>query len=1182
MSGRWVLVLVAAALAPRPAVAQVGTTTDIINGTVLQPGGQPLAGAVVEATSVETRITRQHVTDSRGRFRITFPDGGGRYELTARYIGMAPAHISVARRQEDDRVEATIQMELATATLTPVTVTARTGAPSDRVGAGASERSFDPEKLSRLPIDLSDLNAIAGLQPGVIGIAGTDSSATAFSVAGQRPAANAVMLDGVALGTASIPQDALRSVRVVTNAYDVARGQFWGGIVTSTTRGGTNIPQGSFTYIGQDRALSWGEATASPFGQGATQNQVSGGIGGPLVPNRLFVFAALQTRWRSQALPSLTSADALTLARLGVSPDSVAHFLSLASGSGVPMTVSGIPDDRASAATLALLRLDWQVNNVHTLTLRADGSMETQEPVRIGSLALPATGGTRRTRGGGVMVALTSAPGPFVNELRAYAARQRRDATAYLALPAALVEVSSDLPDGIHGLTTLSFGGNNGLPQWNDDRTLEIADELSWLPGTTAHRFKLGLDVIGTRMHDNETPDQLGTFFFPSLAALAAGSPSAYTRTVAPLGQTGIVWNDALYAGDTWRPVPGGVLQLTYGVRLEHVGFGWMPIYNRAVDSLFGVRTDRLPTETHVSPRIGFTWTLDGGGGHAATFLRGGAGDFHGLTPIGLYAAALGAPGLASAEQQVVCVGAAAPRPNWSLYLQDATTIPSACADTSDAVTSTSRPDVTAFEGRYRAPGARRASLALVRRLGGDYWVTIEGGYARGVNQYGLRDRNLSTTPQFTLADEAGRPVYVPLGSIVPATGAVASTASRRDPAFGHVLVLESGLQSVTKQLGVTLTGATRGGRATFRAGYTFTRARDQSSFSCCAASRGFASPTTAGDPNVLDWGTSTLERRHAFVGTVSVAMTRAFELDAIARLTSGVPFTPIAGSDINGDGARNDRAFVFDPATAADTAVAAAMRMLLARAPSSIAGCLRSQLGRIAARNSCTGPWQPSLDLQLNWRPQWPSADRRLTLSLVTINLLGGLDEWLHGVSGLHGWGYAVAPDPVLLAVTGFDPASARFHYTVNGHFGSVASASGGVSVPLQIGLRGRYTLGPGRVRARPATAPSRPRTARAVPSLPTNPVTAILQLRDSLHCTPEQVAALTAIADSVDAQDRATADSMLVMVRAGAQADSATLAGALEPLVAAARERARAALARAREVLTPDQWAKIAGPDE
>src|SRR5438552_17377693 len=100
MRSRWVLVLVAA-LAARPAVAQVGATTDIISGTVLQPGGQPLAGAVVEATPVETRITRQHVTDARGRFTITIPDRGGRYELTAPHGGMAPAHISRTRQAGD-------------------------------------------------------------------------------------------------------------------------------------------------------------------------------------------------------------------------------------------------------------------------------------------------------------------------------------------------------------------------------------------------------------------------------------------------------------------------------------------------------------------------------------------------------------------------------------------------------------------------------------------------------------------------------------------------------------------------------------------------------------------------------------------------------------------------------------------------------------------------------------------------------------------------------------------------------------------------------------------------------------------------------------------------------------------------------------------------------------------------
>src|SRR2546422_5785041 len=84
-----------------------------------------------------------------------------------------------------------------------------------------------------------------------------------------------------------VPQDAIRSTRVVTNTYDVARGQFSGGLVASTTRSGTNVPQGAFTYNGRDRALAWGGVTASPFSQGYTQNQIGGGMGGPVVRDRL-------------------------------------------------------------------------------------------------------------------------------------------------------------------------------------------------------------------------------------------------------------------------------------------------------------------------------------------------------------------------------------------------------------------------------------------------------------------------------------------------------------------------------------------------------------------------------------------------------------------------------------------------------------------------------------------------------------------------------------------------------------------------------------------------------------------------------------------------------------------------------------------------------------------------------
>src|SRR5207253_9030697 len=65
-------------------ISQVGTTTDIITGTVTGPDSQPLAGALVQATSLETQVSRQRTTDARGRFTIVFPEGGGQYQLTVR------------------------------------------------------------------------------------------------------------------------------------------------------------------------------------------------------------------------------------------------------------------------------------------------------------------------------------------------------------------------------------------------------------------------------------------------------------------------------------------------------------------------------------------------------------------------------------------------------------------------------------------------------------------------------------------------------------------------------------------------------------------------------------------------------------------------------------------------------------------------------------------------------------------------------------------------------------------------------------------------------------------------------------------------------------------------------------------------------------------------------------------
>ena len=415
--------LVAAACASTvpPAAAQIGAGIDIITGRVIGPEGEPIADATVEAVSTETQVSRQRTTDIHGRFTILFPDGGGQYQVLVRYIGMAPLRLSVARQADEDRLIVNARMTPAATTLEEITVRGRAPRPrdADRAGPGEIERNLNPDVVLRLPIDGSDPNVLATLAPGVVGIGATDSTAAGFSVAGLRPDANNITLDGLSFGGAAVPQDAVRTTRVVTSTYDVARGQFSGGLVASTTRSGTNVPQGSFTYTLRDRSLAWGGETSSPFGQGFTQNQLGGGMGGPIVRNRLFVFGALQGRWRDQGLTSLSSIDPSTLARLGVSVDSASRFVSLAGATGVPATLPSIPADRATDNSTGLVRLDWKPSDAQTLTLRVDGRWTSQDPARIGSLSLPATGGSNSGHGGGVLASLTSYfAGNLINDFR--------------------------------------------------------------------------------------------------------------------------------------------------------------------------------------------------------------------------------------------------------------------------------------------------------------------------------------------------------------------------------------------------------------------------------------------------------------------------------------------------------------------------------------------------------------------------------------------------------------------------------------------------------------------------------------------------------------------------------------------------------------------------------------------
>jgi len=1188
---------------PTALMAQVGASTDIITGIVKSPAGVPVENAQVEVQSTETQVTRRQRTNAQGKYTVLFPDGGGTYRLTVRYIGFQPTTLTVTRNGDDDRIVRNVTLGQSTAqSLARVEVRgqrrSQQGGPGGGPPApGGSERVVDGGLAARLPVDASDPTAIASLAPGVV-LTGADSSggggAANFSVAGQSSQSNNVTLDGLSFAAGFVPQDAIRGTRVVTNTYDVARGQFSGGQVSQTTRSGTNVVQGSLSYVGRYRDFTVEQGgTTGAFGGAFNQNQFGAGVGFPIIKDKLFFFGALQGRRRADLLPSLLAADADTRERLGVSRDSATRFLGLVNRYGVA-GAGGVIDDNRNQDNLTVLgRMDYSITDAHTLTLRGDWRLVDQTPTRVGSLALPQTGGTTENRGGGGSMVLSSRFGTaVVNELRAGLQIDNRVGSPFINLPLGRVQVLSDLTDGTQGLATLQFGGSTSLLSTSDNTVFEATNETSILLDEGKHRVKIGGLLNRTGYTQDQAFNRFGSFTFNSLADFDGNRPAVFTRTLAAPERTGSTINSGIYIGDTWRPRDG--LQLVFGTRFEASSFDGAPARNLAVDSAFGRKTDIIPTDAAILPRIGFSWSPAqpenaGGGnpfGNGALTVRGGVGRFRDAPNTQLFAGAQTATGLPTGEQAIACVGAGVPIPDWNAFFANPGSIPTQCAAGGPPVQRVTARNVTTFDNDYANPRSWRGSIGASKRVVGRFSLNVDFSASRGEAQAGYRDLNLNSAPQFTLATEADRPIFVPSSSIITATGAVPTQLSRVDQRFGSVFDVNSLNRSRQWQGTVGLNGFTNKG-AIINASYTYANARDQSSLGFGGAAGGFAFATTAGDPNIAEWAPSVFNRNHVMIGTVTYPLSSSFEITAIGRMTSGAPFTPLVSGDINGDGARNDRAFIFSPTTTVDPILAQGMTQLLDGASRSARDCIQSQVNQLAGRNSCTGPWQPSFDLQLNWRPTAFKLDRRLTFSLVTANLIGGIDQALHGSNNLRGWGAFTQPDNTLLFVRGFDATANRYRYEVNERFGAARGNQTGIRLPFQVGFNIRYTLGPDqtrdRLRAVFGAAPGARLTGSGIaagigrffPNVPQQ----IIEARDSIGLTDKEVVSLQVLADSIKVQvDLLTEQARALVEKEGGNPDPAVLFGVkLRPFFEKGGRLRTAGTNGAKAILTADQWARV-----
>lgn len=1038
------------------------SVTDVIRGRVTNDSSRVVPGATVFVTRGPDRAFKQTTTDSAGRYSITFENGTGDYLVAVSSVGLKTARRRVQRQNSERELVADFSLATDVSTLATVKVTAEKPVRASNAASpytaetGASEKWADGVSGQLSPSMLGNLAAIAGSTPGVTqGVSGP-------SILGSGSESNLTTLNGLALPGGTLPRAARTDTRVTGATFDPVRGGFSGANTDiRLAQGDRNYQQRSAFLTLDAPSLQVTDAIGQSLGARYGSLRASVGADGELIRQTLTYNIALDVSQRVSDPATLFSGDARALQTAGVSGDSVSLLRTTALRLGIPVAGVGIPSNREETALTWLARFDDIRDSLNSRQITTYVSLNKAGARGFAPLSATSTAGVTTDRGIGAQFQMSNFIGDgrrVLNQTRAGVSQTRNVGNPYLDLPGASVLVRSTGSAG-DGIVPLSIGGSSFFDRTESRWTGEASNLTVWNARGRRHTFKAFGWTRFDALAAEGGADLRGRFGYNSIADLSANRPATFARTLTQPSRDGTVWNSAVAMAHQWNPKRN--VSLLYGARLEANGYTSSPARNTALETALGVASGVAPTTLHVSPRLGFSYTYsknkENGGGvsmnQSGTFyrsltgtLRGGIGEFRDLLRPDLLADASSRTGLAGSTQSVSCTGAAVPTPDWSGFLQDANTVPRSCVDGGGVLTDDA-PPVTLISRSHQVPRSWRASLDWASSVG---WlqVRVNNLASWDLSQASVRDENFVGVQRLALSAEAGRPVYVSGASIDPATGSVSSTESRRSAAFGRVGVLGSELRGYGAQSTLILAPDP------FRLRNAPLSVYAQLSYTVQSSRRQFIGfdGTTAGDPRLREWAPSANDARQIIIAQGAFTVPKFGTVTMFARAQSGLPFTPVVQGDINGDGRSGDRAFVPSATLPLDASLATQLLALQQNGTASARRCIQTFAGRIAERNGCRGPWTATMNLQ--FRPQLLKRFERLTASVFVENVLAGVDQAVHGSSGLRGWGGAALPDPVLLVPRGYDASAQRFRYDANPRFGETRPSRTTLRAPFRVTL--------------------------------------------------------------------------------------------------------------------------------
>ncbi len=275
-------------------------STSQLKGTVQDPSGSAIPGAVVTVTQTATGISRSVTTGADGGYLFT-------------ELAVGPYQLQVTKEGFSKSVRSGIVLQVASNPT--IDVTMKVGAVNEQVVVEAAAamvetqstgvgQVIDQQRVVDLPLNGRQVTDLIFLTGGANSatLSGRSSypSSTAVSIGGGGVGTVGYVLDGGThndpLSNQNLPlpfPDAIQEFKVETSALPAQYGYHSAGAVNVVTKSGSNEFHGdAFEFV--RNYLFNARNSFQPVRDTLKRNQFGGTLGGPILKNKLFFFVGYQ------------------------------------------------------------------------------------------------------------------------------------------------------------------------------------------------------------------------------------------------------------------------------------------------------------------------------------------------------------------------------------------------------------------------------------------------------------------------------------------------------------------------------------------------------------------------------------------------------------------------------------------------------------------------------------------------------------------------------------------------------------------------------------------------------------------------------------------------------------------------------------------------------------------------